>query len=311
MKNRRRHPPQPRLGRGRPGDGRAPNERPNAAWDAAPLRAAPHPRPERRESRAAPAAPYDAPGRNLVFGAEPVHELIAAAPDAVRTLYVQHGLESRFQRETERVRAAGGHVVSAEPGALARMAGAESRHQGVAAIVCDYNYAQFEEVLSGKPDPVLLVDGVTDPRNLGALLRSAECAGANTVVLARDRTAALTPAAIKSSAGAWVHLRIARCGNVARAIEDLKQAGYWIAALAPGGDTDLYSLDVSRRLALIVGSEGKGVREIVRKNADYIVGIPMRGKVESLNVSVAAALALFEIERRRATARTASDDESG
>jgi 23S rRNA (guanosine2251-2'-O)-methyltransferase len=201
--------------------------------------------------------------------------------------------------------------VSAEPAALARMAGAEGRHQGVAAIVREFNYAPFEEVLAAKPDPVLLVDGVTDPRNLGALLRSAECAGAGTVVLARDRTAALTPAAIKASAGAWVHLRIARCGNVARAIEDLKQAGYWIAALAPGGETDLYSLDVSRRLALIVGSEGKGVRDIVKKNADFVVGIPMRGKVESLNVSVAAALALFEIERRRSAVRAASGTQGG
>jgi 23S rRNA (guanosine2251-2'-O)-methyltransferase len=119
-------------------------------------------------------------------------------------------------------------------------------------------------------------------------------------VLARDRTAAVTPAAIKSSSGAWVHLRIARCGNVARAIEDLKQAGYWIAALAPEGDREIYDLDTSRRLALIVGSEGRGVREIVRKNADFMVRIPMYGKVGSLNVSVAAAVALFEIARRRA-----------
>lgn len=112
----------------------------------------------------------------------------------------------------------------------------------------------------------------------------------------------MTPAAVKSSAGAWIHMKIARCGNVARALEDLKEAGYWIAALAPGGNVSLYDLDTTRRLAIVVGSEGKGVRDIVKKTADFIVDIPMRGKVASLNVSVAAAVALFEIARQRAKA---------
>ncbi len=110
----------------------------------------------------------------------------------------------------------------------------------------------------------------------------------------------MTSAAIKSSAGAWIHLKIARCGNVARLMEDLKEGGYWIAALAPGGSTSIYNLDVTSRLAIVIGSEGKGIREIVRKNADFIVDIPMRGKVASLNVSVATAVALYEIARRRA-----------
>ena len=248
----------------------------------------------------------DASARDLVFGAEPVHELIAAAPGSVRTLYVRADLQARFAGDSERVRAAGGHVVAAEAAALARMAGGESRHQGVVALIREYSYAAFEDVMAAAPDPLLLVDGVTDPRNLGALLRSAEGAGIGTVVLARDRTTAVTPAAIKSSAGAWVHLKIARCGNVARAMEDLKQAGYWIAALAPAGDLEIYDLDTTRRLALVVGSEGRGVREIVRKNADFVVRIPMYGKLGSLNVSVAAAVALFEIARRRAAARAAT-----
>ena len=245
-------------------------------------------------------------GRDLVFGAEPVRELVAAAPGAVRTLYVRGDLAARFAEDIERVRAAGGQVVAAEAAALARMAGAEARHQGVVALIREYDYAAFEDVVAEAPDPLLLIDGVTDPRNVGALLRSAEGAGVASVVLARDRTAAITPAAIKSSAGAWVHLKIARCGNVARALEDLKQAGYWIAALAPQGDVELYELDTTRRLALVVGSEGRGVREIVRKNSDFVVRIPMHGKVGSLNVSVAAAIALFEIARRRAAARTAA-----
>jgi 23S rRNA (guanosine2251-2'-O)-methyltransferase len=115
----------------------------------------------------------------------------------------------------------------------------------------------------------------------------------------------MTSAAIKSSAGAWIHLKIARCGNVARALEDLKQAGYWIAALVPGGNISIYDLDVTSKLAIVFGSEGKGVREIIKKTTDYLVDIPMRGKVASLNVSVATAVALYEIARRR-SAPTAS-----
>jgi len=316
MKYRRPLPPSgPRHARPRGGHAAGPPRPPNAATAAPPPPEAAarawqrHGAQERwaPPASAAPDAPArDASARDLVFGAEPVHELIAAAPGSVRTLYVRADLQARFAGDSERVRAAGGHVVAAEAAALARMAGGESRHQGVVALIREYRYAAFEDVVAAAPDPLLLVDGVTDPRNLGALLRSAEGAGIGTVVLARDRTAAVTPAAIKSSAGAWVHLKIARCGNVARAMEDLKQAGYWIAALAPAGDLEIYELDTTRRLALVVGSEGRGVREIVRKNADFVVRIPMYGKLGSLNVSVAAAVALFEIARRRAAARAAA-----
>ncbi len=239
-------------------------------------------------------------GGQIVFGVEPVRELIAAAPQSIRRLYVRVGDEWRFATEIEHVRAGGGQVVSAEAAALERIAGKDARHQGLVALTREYEYATLEDIIQERPDPLLIVDGVTDPRNLGALLRSAEGAGVRAVVLARDRTVGLTPAALKSSAGAWVHLRIARCGNVARALEELKKAGYWVAALAPEGGVSLYEIDTTRRLAIVVGSEDLGVREIVRKAADFIVGIPMRGKIGSLNVSVAAAVALFEIARRRA-----------
>jgi len=238
-------------------------------------------------------------GPEVVFGVEPVRELIAAAPNSIEALHVRAGEERRFAAEMERVRAAGGRVAIARDGEIERIAGRDVRHQGIVATVRDYHYADLDEVVAAAPDPLVLVDGVTDPRNLGALLRSAEGAGITAVVLARDRTVRITPAAVKSSAGAWVHLKIARCGNVARTLEMLKEAGYWVVALAPGGDVSLYDLDTSRKLAIVVGSEGEGVRPIVRKNADFVVSIPMRGKVDSLNVSVATAVALFEIGRKR------------
>ncbi|HUY28145.1 MAG TPA: 23S rRNA (guanosine(2251)-2'-O)-methyltransferase RlmB [Candidatus Binataceae bacterium] len=248
--------------------------------------------PERREGRFAS-------DRDIVFGVEPVRELVAAAPNAVRVLHVRAIDQARFGVEIERVRAAGGRIALADESALERMAGREARHQGIIAEVREYNYASFEDLIAAGYDPIVLVDGVTDPRNLGALMRSAEGAGARAVILARDRTVGVTPAAIKSSAGAWVHLKIARCGNVARALEQMKQAGYWIVALAPGGATSIYELDAARKLVIVVGSEGGGVREIVKKTADFVAAIPMRGRVDSLNVSVAGAVALFEIARRR------------
>jgi 23S rRNA (guanosine2251-2'-O)-methyltransferase len=238
-------------------------------------------------------------GGEIVFGVEPIRELLAVAPRAIRTLYFKAGAHPRFATEIEAVRAAGGNIVSSADDALARMAGSEGRHQGLVAAIREYVYTELEQMLEERPDPVVVIDGVTDPRNLGAILRSAEGAGVKAAVIARDRTSGLTPAAVKASAGAWAHLKVARCGNVAQTLEALKAVGYWTAALAPEGDVSIYELDVTRRLALVLGSEGQGVRELVKKTADFVVGIPMYGRVASLNVSVAAAIALFELARRR------------
>jgi len=233
-----------------------------------------------------------------------VRELLAAAPGAIRVLYVKAAAQARFAGEIDAARIQGASVIAAEDETLARMAGSEARHQGLIAIMREYQYEPFEEVVAEAYDPLLVVDGVTDPRNLGAIMRSAECAGVHAIVIARDRTVGITPITVKSSAGAWAHLRIARCGNVAQALEALKQAGYWIVALAPSGDLSIYQIDTSRRLAFVLGSEGSGVREIVKKSADFIASIPMRGRIDSLNVSVAAAVALFEVARRRDVARS-------
>jgi 23S rRNA (guanosine2251-2'-O)-methyltransferase len=236
----------------------------------------------------------------IVFGIEPVREMVAADAAAVHTLYVRGRDEKRFADEITRVRRAGGTVMTVEDAELARMAGSEARHQGMVAQVRAYRYADLEELLSARPDPLLVVDGVTDPRNLGAILRAAEGAGLAGLILARDRTAHLTPAAIKTSAGAWIHLRIAQCGNVAQMLERLKKMDYWVAGLAPEGEAGLYELDVSRPLAVVVGGEGEGLRRLVKEKTDFLVKIPMLGRVSSLNVAVAAGIVLFEINRHRA-----------
>jgi 23S rRNA (guanosine2251-2'-O)-methyltransferase len=171
-------------------------------------------------------------------------------------------------------------------------------HQGVVARVEPYPYSGLEEILAS-PEPLILVlDGVTDPRNLGAVLRAADGAGASGVVVPKDRAAGVTAAAAKASAGASEHVRVARETNLKRAVERMKDAGLWVYAAEAGGTT--YSdLDLAGPVGLVFGSEGRGVRRLVREACDGAVSIPMLGRTGSLNVSVAAAVLLYEARRRR------------
>ena len=175
-------------------------------------------------------------------------------------------------------------------------------HQGVVARVGPYPYSGLEEILA-TPDPLAVVlDGVTDPRNLGAVLRAADGAGASGVVVPKDRAAGVTPAAVKASTGASEHVRVARETNLRRALERMKEAGVWTYAAEDRTSvraTAYTDLDLSGPVALVLGSEGRGIRRLVRKGCDGTVSIPMRGAVSSLNISVAAAVLLFEARRQR------------
>jgi 23S rRNA (guanosine2251-2'-O)-methyltransferase len=171
-------------------------------------------------------------------------------------------------------------------------------HQGVVARVEPYPYSGLEEILSAPEPVVLILDGVTDPRNLGAVLRAADGAGASGVVIPKDRAVGVTAAAVKASAGASEHVRVARETNLRRAIERMKEAGLWVYAADAGG-TPYTELDLAGPVAFVLGSEGRGVRRLVREACDGKVSIPMLGAVESLNVSVASAVLLYEARRRR------------
>jgi 23S rRNA (guanosine2251-2'-O)-methyltransferase len=175
-------------------------------------------------------------------------------------------------------------------------------HQGVVARVGPYPYSGLEEILA-TPDPLAVVlDGVTDPRNLGAVLRAADGAGASGVVVPKDRAAGVTPAAVKASAGASEHVRVARETNLRRALERMKEAGVWTYAAEDrtSAQAKAYTdLNLSGPVALVLGSEGRGIRRLVREGCDGTVSIPMRGVVSSLNISVAAAILLFEARRQR------------
>jgi 23S rRNA (guanosine2251-2'-O)-methyltransferase len=175
-------------------------------------------------------------------------------------------------------------------------------HQGVGAELAEFKYLELPDLLEridGKPF-LLVLDGVTDPQNLGALVRSAHALGAHGVVVPKDRAAGVTPAVTKAAAGALEHCPIVRVTNLSRALEEMKEAGIWTVALAAEGEQALGDIDLSTPIALVMGSEGSGVRPLVRKTCDHVARIPMYGNVGSLNVAAAGAIALYEVARQRA-----------
>jgi 23S rRNA (guanosine2251-2'-O)-methyltransferase len=176
-------------------------------------------------------------------------------------------------------------------------------HQGVVARVGPYPYADPGEILAVSDPLILVLDSITDPRNLGAVLRAVDGAGATGVVIPKDRAVGVTAAAVKASAGASEHVPVARETNLRRAIDRMKGAGIWVYAAEVEGTT-YTELDLSGPMALVLGSEGRGVRRFVREGCDGAVSIPMLGALESLNVSVAAAVLLYEARRQRGWRRT-------
>jgi 23S rRNA (guanosine2251-2'-O)-methyltransferase len=181
--------------------------------------------------------------------------------------------------------------------ALERLAGS-SAHQGVVALGASSKYVDLDDLAAGGGLLVLL-DGVEDPHNLGAIIRTAHAAGAAGIVVPERRAAGLTDVVAKAAAGALEYLPVARAGNINRALESLKQRDYWIYGLDERGDQDYDQVQYSSPTALVFGGEGKGLHDLVRRHCDALVRIPMAGKIPSLNVSVAAGIVLFDWKRKR------------
>ena len=183
------------------------------------------------------------------------------------------------------------------------MAG-NAAHQGVVAVTSAKQYNDLDDVIAGKRGQyslVVVLDGVEDPHNLGAILRTADAAGANGVVIPERRAAGVTGTVTKASAGASEHLPIAKVTNIARTVEELKEQNLWTVGLDERSKQTYDALDYNMDCALVLGAEGKGLHDLVKKKCDFLVSIPMLGKVPSLNVSVAAAVVLYEILRQRRT----------
>jgi 23S rRNA (guanosine2251-2'-O)-methyltransferase len=238
-----------------------------------------------------------------VFGVNPVLEALRAHPDEVERLLVADGAKPHALGEIlSRARKASVRVENVPRDRLDRLA-AGGVHQGLLAEVADFQYAELEDLLAPRPDgqaPLLLVlDGIQDPHNLGALIRSAHALGAHGVVVPQDRASGVTAVAAKASAGAVEHTKVAQVVNLARAVEQIKEAGIWTAAAVVDGDQLPWQLDLAGPSALVVGAEGKGVRPLVAKTCDHRVRIPMAGSLGSLNASAAGAVLLYEALRQR------------
>jgi 23S rRNA (guanosine2251-2'-O)-methyltransferase len=177
-------------------------------------------------------------------------------------------------------------------------------HQGVIAEVEQFPLTELPDALSitqheQGPAFFLVLDSIQDPHNFGTLIRSAVCSGARAVIFPRDRAAGLTAAVAKASAGAIEHITLCRVTNIAAALDEMKQSGLWIFGLAPGGNTPLFGCDFTGDTAIVIGSEGKGMRPLVQKKCDCLAAIPMAAPFESLNASAAGAVAMFEVMRQR------------
>ncbi len=196
-------------------------------------------------------------------------------------------------------------VIEVEKEKLDQLCGYE-QHQGIVAIASEKEYCTVDDILAiaeerGEKPLIVIADGVSDPHNLGAIIRCAEGAGAHGVIIPKRRAAGATPAVAKASAGALEHMAVAKCSNISDTVRKLKDKGLWIFAAEADGE-DYTKTDMTVPAAIIVGSEEYGISDIVKKNSDYIVSIPMMGKVNSLNVSTAAAVVLYEAVRQRTAA---------
>lgn len=177
-------------------------------------------------------------------------------------------------------------------------------HQGVIALIGVNEYCSVDDILAAAQEKneapfIIVCDEVSDPRNLGAIIRSAECSGAHGVIIPKRRSAGLTAIVGKASAGAAEHMKIARVSNIPSVLKELKDKGLWVYGAAAGGSSDLWHTDFTGSMALVIGSEGDGIGRLVRENCDFIVNIPMVGKINSLNASAAASIIMYEVLRQR------------
>ncbi len=240
----------------------------------------------------------------VVVGVHPVLELLKSGERPVEKIYLLKGRSGGKADEILRLARSLGVLVHFEVRAVLERYAEGQRHQGVVALTGARGYRSLDEVIArskqtGRFPLILLLDGVEDPRNLGAIVRTAEAAGVDGVVLPRHRAVGLTAAVDKASAGALEHQAVTRVTNLGRTLEELKAEGFWSVGLDPSAERRYTELDYRMSIALIAGGEGQGIRSGVLKKCDFRVSIPMRGAVDSLNVSVAVAVVLFEIIRQR------------
>jgi len=230
-------------------------------------------------------------GRNAVF------ELLKAGRETDKVL-VENGLrDAESKKLLGALRESRVKVQFCDRAVMDKEAG-NSRHQGFIAFVSDYEYCELDDMIAAENGFIVLLDEVLDPHNLGSIIRVCECAGVDGLVITKHRSAAVTDTVMRISEGGANHLKIARVTNLNDALDELKACGYWVTGAELGGE-NLYAADLTGNLALVIGGEDSGIKRLTRAKCDRIVQIPMRGKVNSLNASVACGVVVFEAMRQR------------
>lgn len=236
----------------------------------------------------------------VTYGRNSVMEFLRAGK--VRQIYLKSGRhDERLQEILEEAKSRAVPIKEVEEEELDSMSGGVV-HQGIAALLFPYEYQDMNAVIKkweGKDPSFILLDGVEDVRNLGAIVRTAECAGAACVLLPNHKSSPVTAAAMKTAAGAFAYLPVCRIGNIQQTLKYLKEKGFWVVGTDMDGESLYYEANLKGPLVIVMGAEGKGMSPLTRRMCDFCVRIPMKGKVSSLNVSVAAALLLYEAVKQR------------
>ena len=239
----------------------------------------------------------------IIEGRSAVTEALCSGTPTVKVYLAKGETDRTLSRIAADAKKAGAVVVEADRRKLDAMSLTHS-HQGIIAVAAVRAYATVEDILSiaearGEKPLLVVCDEISDPHNLGAIIRTAECAGAHGVVIPKRRSAGLTAVVAKSSAGAVSYMPVARVPNIPALLKDLKKQGIWVFGAAAEGTVSLYGADFKNAAAIVIGSEGDGMTRLVRENCDFLVSIPMKGRISSLNASAAAAILLYEALRQR------------
>lgn len=238
---------------------------------------------------------------NVIIGRNPVIEALKAGRE-IEKILIGRGTEGSVSKIAAMAKEKGIPLYQSDKQTFDRIAGGRP-HQHVIAYASAYRYAELEDIYAkaaekGEEPLIIILDNLEDPHNLGAIMRTAECAGAHGVIIPKRRSCGLTEVVAKASAGAVEYMPCVKVANIGQTIDQLKEDGFWCAACDMGG-TPYYQQDLTGKLAIVIGSEGFGISQLVRKKCDFVVTMPMVGKIHSLNASNAAAVLLYEVRRQR------------
>jgi len=240
--------------------------------------------------------------QEIVYGRHAVAELLNSNPDRISKIYFQFNTDEKRILElfikAKQHQISIGKASNQKLGDLAKT----NKHQGVVALISDVKMMELDDLLQDealKPFFFILPDNLEDPHNLGAIIRTAECAGATAILLPKDNAIPINSTVHKTSAGAVSHARLCRIGNVAQTIERLKKHGIWVVGTDAKAKKNYTEFDFTMNCCIVIGSEGKGIRDLVKKSCDELISIPLLGKTSSLNASVSAAIVMYEVVRQR------------